>query len=393
MICLYEDKHQDNFSPLIDLRALFELRFGCSTFLKKLRALYPREPFCLWVRDEICELIQEKYPDCLVNQKVEPPALFISASAVLFEQLPVKGEEEAFVAENRLVGFRLNRAFPYRAGFPIKQLPRKQKDVRAKVYLYPYEMIADNPEELKREIKGFIGMLAMTAPKGRMKKAGGDELVLSRGAKIHKGAFISTENGPVYLDENSEVRPLSFVQGPCYIGKGTIIDSCLVGPGCSFGPECRIGGEVECSIFQGYANKHHAGFIGHSFIGEWVNLGALTTCSDLKNNYGPVKVLLKNKEINTGILKLGCFIGDHTKTAIGTLIPTGAVIGTFVNWFEGGLMPKYLPAFAWGKNKRWQKNEIVETARRVMVRRNTSPSPTYEKLLLRLYHWTGKDGS
>ncbi len=369
MICVYEDEGSKNFSPLVDLRAVFELRFGCRTFLEKLRALYPKETFCLWVRDEICELIKERYPDCLVNHKVEPGALFLSAGAVLYEQLPVKGDEEAFVAENRVVGFRLNRAFPYQANFSLKKLRLKQRQIRAKVYLYPYELIADNPEELKREIK--------------VKKGKG--LIIRPGARIHQGAFVSTENGPVYLDENSEVRPLSFVQGPCYIGKGTIIDSCLVRPGCSFGPECRIGGEVECSIFQGYANKHHEGFIGHSFIGEWVNLGALTTCSDLKNNYGPVKVLVKNKEINTGMLKLGCFIGDHAKTAIGTLIPTGAVIGTFANWFEGGLMPKYLPAFAWGKGKRWHKNEIVATARRVMARRQVKPSPAYEKLLLKLY--------
>lgn len=381
MICLYEDEYQKNFSPLIDLRGVFELRFGCSTFLEKLRSFYPKERFCLWVRNEIAELIKEKYPDCLVNQKVEPPALFFSGSAVVFEKVPVRGEEEKFVADDRLVGFRLNRALPYKPGFSLKQLQLKQRKVNAKRYLYPYEMIADNSLELRREIK---------VKRGRGKGKG---LIICRGAKIHQGAFISTEKGPVYLDENSEVRPLSFVQGPCYIGKGTIIDSCLVRPGCSFGPECRIGGEVECSIFQGYANKHHEGFIGHSFIGEWVNLGALTTCSDLKNNYGPVRVLVKDKEINTAMSKLGCFIGDHAKTAIGTLIPTGAVISTFANWYEGGLMPKYLPAFAWGKSKRWHKKEIIETARRVMARRQVKPSPAYERVLLKFYQQTGKDGS
>jgi len=373
MICVYEDENRSNFYPLVDLRAVFELRFGCRTFLEKLRRWYPKELFNLWVREEIAEVVQERYPDCSVNQPIEPPTLFVSASAVLDERLPVKGEEEMFFAEKRLLGFRLNKPRSWQPGCLGRlQLGMPERELKARLYLYPWELIAQNTQELIKEIK----------PLARGNKG----IVLKRGARINKGAFINTENGPVLLDQDSEIRPLSFVEGPCYIGKGTIIDSALVRPGCSFGPECRIGGEIECSIFQGYANKHHAGFIGHSFIGEWVNLGALTTCSDLKNNYSSVRLLVKNKEINTGMLKLGCFIGDHAKTAIGTLIPTGAVIGTFANWFEGGLMPKFLPAFSWGKNKRWHKKRVIETARRVMARRDISPSPAYEKLLLKLYH-------
>ncbi|MGQ9708099.1 MAG: putative sugar nucleotidyl transferase [bacterium] len=380
VVCIYEDENWGNFYPLVDLRAVFELLFGCRTFLGKLRRRYPRERFNLWVREEVAGVIAERYPDCSVNQPIEPPALFISASAVLDERLQVSGAEEMFVAKKRLIGFRLNKPRSWKPGFLGRlQLGMPEKEVKARLYVYPWELITENSQELVREIK----------PLNRGKKL----VIRGHNARIHRGSCIATEKGPVLLDEGSEVRPLSFVEGPCYIGPGTIIDGALVRPGCSFGPQCRIGGEVESSIFQGYVNKHHQGFLGHSFIGEWVNLGALTTGSDLKNNYQPVKMILGNRRIDTGLLKLGCFIGDHAKTAIGTMIPTGAIIGTFANWFEPGPLPRQVSAFAWGKNERWLEEEVIKTLRLVLARRNITPGLAYEKLLLKLYHRTSHDDS
>jgi UDP-N-acetylglucosamine diphosphorylase / glucose-1-phosphate thymidylyltransferase / UDP-N-acetylgalactosamine diphosphorylase / glucosamine-1-phosphate N-acetyltransferase / galactosamine-1-phosphate N-acetyltransferase len=165
-----------------------------------------------------------------------------------------------------------------------------------------------------------------------------------------------------------------------------VIDGAMVRPGCSFGPRCRIGGEVEASLFQGYSNKHHEGFIGHAFVGEWVNLGALTTNSDLKNAYQPVQVPWQGKTIDTGRLKVGCFIGDHVKTAIGSLVNTGTRVGTFANWFEPGLTPKEIPAFAWGREARWPLGHALSNARKVMARRGANLSPAYENALRTLYN-------
>ncbi len=372
MICIYEDETWGNFYPLIDLRAVFELRFGCRSFLEKFRRLYPREKFSLWVREEISDVIKERYPDCMVNQPVTPPALFFCASVVLNERVPIKGDEELFLVNNRTVGFRLNKPRFWEPGFLGKlQLGLKEKKIKAMAYLHLYELVVNNPIELNREIRQMA--------KGR------DGVIRSKNVQVHRSAVISVANGPVLLDEGCVIGPLSYIEGPAYIGKRTVIDQATVRQGCSFGPECRIGGEVECSIFQGYSNKHHEGFIGHSYIGEWVNLGALTTCSDLKNNYQPVKIRLKEKEIYTGQVKLGCFIGDHCKTAIGSMIPTGAVLGTGANWYEPGVVPKSLPAFAWGKTERWKKELVVDFCRRVMARRGVEPSRCYEDLLLSLY--------
>jgi len=210
-------------------------------------------------------------------------------------------------------------------------------------------------------------------------------LSVVKGARVWPGAVISTETGPVMIERGAEVRPGSFIEGPCWVGPGTVIDGAKVRPGCSFGPFCRIGGEVEQSVFQGFSNKHHDGFIGHSFVGEWANLGALTTNSDLKNGYYPVKVTIRGKRVNTGLLKVGCFIGDHAKTAIGTLLNTGAVVGASANWFESGLSPKEIPAFAWGEKARWPVEDAVECARKVMARRGVEMSGEYERRLRTLY--------
>jgi UDP-N-acetylglucosamine diphosphorylase/glucosamine-1-phosphate N-acetyltransferase len=212
-----------------------------------------------------------------------------------------------------------------------------------------------------------------------------EKLQVAEGARLWPGVVISTETGPVFIDSSAAVRPGSFIEGPCYVGPGTVIDGARIRPGCSFGPHCRIGGEVEASVFQGYANKHHDGFIGHSFVGEWANLGALTTNSDLKNAYQPVQVFYGGRPVDSGLLKVGCYIGDHVKTAIGTLLNTGARVGTFANWFEPGLSPKEIPAFAWGARARWPVQAAVENARQVMSRRVVVMSPAYERALRALF--------
>jgi UDP-N-acetylglucosamine diphosphorylase/glucosamine-1-phosphate N-acetyltransferase len=213
------------------------------------------------------------------------------------------------------------------------------------------------------------------------------KVYVAKDAKIYKHVSFDVTDGPVYVDTGAVVRPFSTVIGPSYIGPGTVVERAKVNRS-SIGPVCRIGGEVESCIFQGYANKCHEGFIGHSFVGEWVNLGALTTNSDLKNNYSTVRVKINRKEIDSGLIKVGCFIGDHSKLGIGTLIPTGAVIGSFVNYAGGGMMPRYVSDFKWviGKNKKpYELNKAIKTAKIVMKRRNVKMSKHYEAVVRTLY--------
>jgi UDP-N-acetylglucosamine diphosphorylase/glucosamine-1-phosphate N-acetyltransferase len=176
-----------------------------------------------------------------------------------------------------------------------------------------------------------------------------NDVYVGRGVKVHPMVVLDAENGPIYIDEGAEIHPFTRIEGPCYIGRDSVLFGAKCRAGNSIGPVCRVGGEVECSIIQGYSNKYHDGFLGHAFVGQWVNLGALTTNSDLKNDYSEVKVSLDGRtQVDTGSNKVGALIGDHAKTSIGTLLNTGAYVGPMsVLVSSGRLMPKFIPSFSW----------------------------------------------
>lgn len=184
-----------------------------------------------------------------------------------------------------------------------------------------------------------------------------EKMIIEEGVEVQAGAVLDASRGPIYLAKNTVVKAQAFLSGPL-----------------SIGPECRIGGEVSHSIFHGYSNKAHYGFIGHSYVGEWVNLGAGTTNSNLKNTYGTVKINLNGKTVDSGQQFLGCFIGDYAKLGIGTLIPTGGVIGVGAQLFGGGLIPKKVPDFAWGDQGKIALEKFLAIARAMADRRNQSLS-------------------
>jgi UDP-N-acetylglucosamine diphosphorylase/glucosamine-1-phosphate N-acetyltransferase len=205
---------------------------------------------------------------------------------------------------------------------------------------------------------------------------------------------IDAEHGPVYIDEGAEIQPFSRIEGPCYIGKGSILLGAKCREGNSIGPVCRVGGEVEESIIHGYSNKYHDGFLGHAYVGEWVNLGALTTNSDLKNDYTTVSVMLDGRNaIDTGSTKVGSLIGDHTKTSIGTLLNTGSYVGAMaIIMATGKPLPKYIPSFSWFVEgvvtKGFGRRKLYETAKTAMSRRGREWTDAEEAMWEAIFEMT-----
>ncbi len=269
--------------------------------------------------------------------------------------------------------FKLQNFYPLALTRPVEELrcgARTLADHPGRKIEYLWDLIVTLGEDLEEDF-GVLG----TGIRG----------------KVHSSAVIY-EKAKVLIEEGAEIEALAVLDarhGPIYIGKGTIVrpSSYLRGP-LSIGPECRIGGEVTHSIFHGYSNKAHYGFIGHSYIGEWVNLGAGTTNSNLKNNYGTVKVVVNGKEVDTGEQFLGCFIGDHAKTGIGTLITTGAVIGVAANVFGEGVTPKFVPSFSWGIDREYKLDKALEMVAAIMERRGKKLTAAGEALLQKIFRQT-----
>src|SRR5207245_11681348 len=156
--------------------------------------------------------------------------------------------------------------------------------------------------------------------------------VVVHDAAVEPGVVFDVRQGPVVLESGVEVRSGSRLEAPLWVGANTQV---LGGPirASAIGPHCKVRGELACCVFLGYANKAHDGFVGHSVIGRWANIGAGTITSNLKNTYGAVRLEIAGATIETGLINLGSLIGDHAKTAIGTLLGTGSVIGVGANVF------------------------------------------------------------
>lgn len=191
-----------------------------------------------------------------------------------------------------------------------------------------------------------------------------------REATVEPGVVFDTRGGAIVVEPGAEIRHGTRLEGPCWIGRGARLMGGDV-RGSVVGPRCVVRGEVSACCFTGYANKGHDGFLGHSVLGHWVNLGAGTTTSNLKNTYGAVRLRLDGAELETGRQFLGTLFGDHAKTAIGTMLPTGTVVGAGANVFGPGL-GKWVRPFAWGAagEALLDAEGFVRVAERVLPRRD-----------------------
>jgi len=203
---------------------------------------------------------------------------------------------------------------------------------------------------------------------------------ISPKANVHQTVILDRSSGPIIIDDNVSIDAYSVLKGPIAIGKGSSIK-----PHCSLntvvlGPHSRVGGEIHSSVVQGWSNKQHDGFLGHSYVGEWVNLGAGTTTSNLKNDYGHVRVLMPWGEEDSQRMFLGLLIGDHSKTAIGTCFSTGTICGVSSNVVTQSFAPKSIASFRWLDDV-YLIEKALQVARTAMARRAVVLGPDTEAIL------------
>ncbi len=217
-----------------------------------------------------------------------------------------------------------------------------------------------------------------------------ENIFIEEGAQLSP-CILNAKNGPIYIGKNAEIMDGACLRGPIALGThATIKMGAKIYGGTTIGPECKIGGEVSNTVFFGNSNKGHDGFIGNAVIGEWCNLGADTNCSNLKNNYDTIKVwdIAQKRLQSSGLQFCGLMMGDHSKTGINTMFNTATVVGFNANIFGAGFPDKFVPSFSWGATDHqevYALDKAMETAERMMQRRNQSLSAEQRNLFIYLF--------
>ncbi|MDI6808910.1 MAG: putative sugar nucleotidyl transferase [Candidatus Eisenbacteria bacterium] len=435
-ICIFEDERFSQFYPLSLTRPVYELHCGIISLREKIEKRLPSLRVCLHARPYLSQVLSSATPNPVNKfQKLKGSELILVNGRILADDsLPAlierasKGEvfeSEGSIVLGRIDGEKIQTVIEEDGGyfsgkkFLAKYSGRKATRFPGIVVNFLWDLIVKNSSEISKDFEFLIS--PSSRPRGALDeifhcdkeilvtngehtldpsaillgKVGREQIFIGKGARIDPSVVLDARQGPIWIGEDAVVTPFTRVEGPACALDGTVLTGGKIREGTSIGPSCRVGGEVEETIFQGYSNKYHEGFLGHSYVGEWVNLGAMTTNSDLKNNYGAVKVWIDGAQIDTGVSKVGCFIGDHAKTGIGTLINTGTVIGVGSNIFGGGTMPpKYVPSFFWGggeESSSYELGKFLETAKVAMSRRDVKMSGPYTKMLENVHELTMKE--
>lgn len=411
-LILFEDPGYRRFGPLTALRPVWDLVIGLETLANRIARRLDRQPSSWVPREDMKDLVKEQY-------------------GVRATHLPTKGD--VYLVNGRVIGHvpREGLAPDCRhlvwtdgpdviaARIPAKvarrwlKLPKQNPaDFSAQMLVTIWGREMGTPEVEIREEKGSLAwwpwdLLRRQGEiiRNSLRRVGdgainGDvhhsailveesRMHVAEGASVAAGAVINASDAPVIVMEGVRVMPGAVIIGPAVIGPHSTVKvgAKLYGP-LTVGPVCKLGGEIEDSIFIGYSNKQHDGFLGHAIVGEWVNLGADTNNSDLKNNYSTVKVVIHGETIDTGETFFGSLIGDHVKTAINTQLNTGTVIGVGTNVFGAGFPPKTIGAFRWGGAGGFEIYDFEKfraTAELVMARRDRRLTPATLQLMKKLH--------
>ncbi len=410
-ICIFEDEFTYRLLPLVYLRPVYDLRCGMMSIREKIARMFPSFSLTLHCRSVLEGVVRMKNPKHMVNQLVSDSYLFINGRALpdgaLVKLLRSVPKEDmvfvhgpvvvaAFLSGENLELIRASKGQLLSVEH-FGEVPKVE--VEADLISFPWDLIHKNGSELLHDYRSLAKTIKGPRIRGEVYAGvhvlGKRDVILGKGSVLKPGVVLDAENGPIVISENVKVFPQATIIGPAFIGSGSVVKvGAQIYENTSIGPVCKVGGEIEGTIIHGYSNKQHSGFLGHSYLGEWVNLGADTNNSDLKNNYSTVKVDLGIETVDSKSQFVGLMMGDHSKSGINSMFNTGTVVGAFCNVFGSGFPAKHIPSFSWGGAEgleEYSVNRALEVARRVMSRRGITLSPEEENLIRALHKTTEPD--
>ncbi len=387
-----DDKKRENFFPITLTRSISDIRVGILKLRQRISAYFELAETNLIISENLEKIYKERHSDWNINKLENEKTIFINSRLKVSNNIVkiIKSiKTDSCLMQNDDV---IAAKFTPKSGFvnseQISKLFSKLEKIEFQkeiLWKYWWDFISNNSKYIKQDFENFFYYKEnfFNAPQG-VTILNPYNIWLGENSKIAPGVVIDAINGPVIIDENASVMPNAVIVGPVYIGKKSIIKvGAKIYEGTSIGPVCKVGGEVEESIFQAFSNKQHDGFLGHSYIGEWVNIGADTNNSDLKNNYKNVESYFypEKKKVNTKSQFVGAVIGDHTKTGINSTINTGAVIGVGCNLFGSKLIKDFISSYKWGDGDIEHKlDNFLETANLVKQRRSLKISNAEKEL-------------
>lgn len=409
-ICIFEDAGYRKLFPLAYTRPVYDLRCGVTTLREKIVRSYPGAEVVLHVREYLSDVVQRDNPGLKINTLFgKGCCLFINGRLLAGDdialRIPVEGDDRIYVRDGVVVAARVSGVALDRIRLSdtlgIESFSGGKEEVADRtsdlgMIQYPWELVQRNGEQLEKDCAALadLGHVEGEVYEGAY-LLGPSNIYIAPGAKVKPGVVLDAERGPIFIDQGAKIFPNATIEGPAYIGKKTQIKiGAKIYEGTTIGEVCKVGGEVEGSIIHSYSNKQHDGFLGHAYLGMWVNLGADTNNSDLKNNYSSVRVTINGEEIDTGSMFVGLTMGDHSKSGINTMFNTGTVVGAVCNVFGAGFPPKEIPSFAWGGADEvtlYDPERAIEVCRRVMARRDVPLTEVDAQLLRKVFELTAKD--
>lgn len=403
-ILVFEDAQVEQLSPITTGRPACCVTVASYRLIDVLEML--GQPMCGMLRSYLNELqiadlsqippieqwVQHASPGprLAVNARVVPSA---STLAVLRKLLTLSADHSGIVWEGSQVAAIVNPPWTWSAiaaaAGSIESLLLSCKDLppleyALKLMSYPHEVIAANMAAFAENMQLRID--------SHCYQQESDGLFLAGGAKLGEYVLCETQNGPIIIDEGAQIGPYTLLRGPIYIGpKAKILEHAAIKDAVSLGHTTKVGGEVEAAVVEPYSNKQHHGFLGHSYLGSWINLGAGTCNSDLKNTYGTVNMEYTSGKVATGMQFLGCVIGDYSKTAINTGIFTGKVIGVCSMMY--GFVTSNVPSFVnyarlFGQMTTLPPDIMTATQQRMFARRKVQQRACDIQLIHDMYRLT-----
>lgn len=383
---LFDDHSWENLLPLTFTKPVAGIRIGILTITEKWEH-YLNGKLTFQTQEYLSHKFKASYTNnaVFINGKICPtPELLAQINNLEFNT--------GIKKENTLIAYRSNTA----SAMVINEAMENSIEVALNYISIDnvWDIFSKNGEAIKSDFEMIT--------KGRTSQAisisntiiGDANLLFIEEGAVVEAAILNTNAGPIYIAKDAEIMEGSVVRGPFSLGEQAALKLCtkIYGP-TTVGPHCKVGGEVNNSVIFAYSNKGHDGFLGNSVIGEWCNLGADTNNSNLKNNYGTVKLYnySQNKMIDTGLQFCGLVMGDHSKCGINTMFNTGTVVGVGANIFGGGFPPTHIPSFSWGGAEGmevYKLDKMIETANRVYARRNLSIDSIEKQILETVFQQT-----